>query len=108
MRPGILVAKRRDRSPCGFLEELDEGRPDALPASWDVTTDSIAARIAVRLGAGRLALLKSADLPEGITREEAARLGLVDARFPRVARSLDQVECVFLRGHSIVRCILGS
>jgi aspartokinase-like uncharacterized kinase len=95
-------------SPRGFLEELDDGRPDALLASWDVTTDSIAARIAVRLGAGRLVLIKSAVLPQGIDRSEAARLGLVDAMFPLVARGLDQVDWVSIRHQPIVRRILGS
>jgi aspartokinase-like uncharacterized kinase len=34
---------------------------DALPASWDVTSDSIAAWVAGQLGAGRLVLVKGVD-----------------------------------------------
>jgi 5-(aminomethyl)-3-furanmethanol phosphate kinase len=34
---------------------------DRLPASWDVTSDSIAARVADRAGAGRLVLVKGVD-----------------------------------------------
>jgi 5-(aminomethyl)-3-furanmethanol phosphate kinase len=34
---------------------------DALPASWHVTSDSIAAWVAVRAGAGRLVLVKEVD-----------------------------------------------
>jgi aspartokinase-like uncharacterized kinase len=34
---------------------------DALPASWDVTSDSIAAWVADRAGAGRLVLVKDVD-----------------------------------------------
>jgi 5-(aminomethyl)-3-furanmethanol phosphate kinase len=34
---------------------------DALPASWDVTSDSIAAWVAARIGAGRLVLVKQVD-----------------------------------------------
>jgi aspartokinase-like uncharacterized kinase len=34
---------------------------DALPASWDVTSDSIAARVAGQVGAGRLVLVKGVD-----------------------------------------------
>jgi aspartokinase-like uncharacterized kinase len=34
---------------------------DSLPASWEVTSDSIAAWVAVRVGAGRLVLVKDVD-----------------------------------------------
>ena len=68
-----------------------------MPASWDVTSDSIAARIAAGLHASRLVLLKSASLPPGADRAEAARLGLVDPVFPSVARELKIVEYVCLR-----------
>ena len=65
--------------------------------SWDTTSDSIAARIALHLAADRLILLKSAQLPAGTVRHEAARLGLVDPIFPTAARSLVLVEYVNLR-----------
>lgn len=35
---------------------------DELPASWDVTSDSIAAWVARKTGAGRLVLVKAADV----------------------------------------------
>ena len=69
-----------------FLRE-DESRPGALPHSWDVTSDSIAARVAVMLGAERLVLLKSVDVPSGTSWEEALARGWVDAHFPRVVAS---------------------
>ena len=84
-------------APGQFLEEVDDRGPDPLPASWDVTSDSIAARIAVLLGARRLILLKSVGLAADIDRGEAARLGLVDAMFPRIASELEVVELVCLR-----------
>jgi 5-(aminomethyl)-3-furanmethanol phosphate kinase len=41
---------------------LPAGVPlDQLPASWEVTSDSIAAWVAVRVGAGRLVLIKEVD-----------------------------------------------
>jgi 5-(aminomethyl)-3-furanmethanol phosphate kinase len=46
-------------------------RLDELPASWDVTSDSIAATVAHRVGAGRLVLVKAVDGP-----------GVVDDYFP--------------------------
>jgi 5-(aminomethyl)-3-furanmethanol phosphate kinase len=84
-------------APRRFLEDIDLGRPDPLPASWDVTSDSIAARIAAGLHASRLVLLKSASLPHGVNRAEAAWLGLVDPFFPSVASELKIVEYVCLR-----------
>jgi aspartokinase-like uncharacterized kinase len=84
-------------APRRFLEDDDDRRRDPLPASWDVTSDSIAARIAAGLNASRLVLLKSASLPCGVDCAQAARLGLVDPFFPVVARELEIVEYVCLR-----------
>src|SRR5262245_13062158 len=84
-------------SPRRFLEEFDAQGPDPLPASWEVTTDSIAARIAARLGSNRLILLKSAVLGSNIRRGEAASLGLVDPMCPSIAQELSLVEYVCLR-----------
>jgi 5-(aminomethyl)-3-furanmethanol phosphate kinase len=60
---------------------------DELPASWDVTSDSIAARVADRAGAGRLVLVKAIDDLHGRTRLTVAELaalrpGEVDAYLP--------------------------
>ncbi|HET8757356.1 MAG TPA: hypothetical protein VFM58_15160, partial [Solirubrobacteraceae bacterium] len=70
---------------------------DGLPASWDVTSDSIAAWVAGRAGAGRLVLVKAvdglyADWPAGgapIARLNASELaalrpGGVDEHLPTV------------------------
>lgn len=83
--------------PGAFLDLLDRPRPDALPASWRITSDSIAARVAVILAADRLVLLKSAAAIEGTSRAAASRLGLVDPCFPEAARSINIVSCVNLR-----------
>jgi aspartokinase-like uncharacterized kinase len=69
-----------------FLEREDAHRSDPLPRRWRVTSDSIAARMAVLLGAPELILLKSITPRDGTTREEAARLGIVDPYFPMAAR----------------------
>jgi len=75
----------------------DEGRPGALPHTWDVTSDSVAARVAQVNGARRLVLLKSTDFPEGIDAEEAGRRGLVDTYFAR-AQGGGEVFALNLRG----------
>ncbi|HEV3162986.1 MAG TPA: uridylate kinase [Isosphaeraceae bacterium] len=84
-------------APSLFLELDDRTSADPLPHTWEITSDSIAARLATHLGAAELVLLKSAPLPAGTDRAEAARLGLVDAAFPASARALDRVTYVNLR-----------
>jgi aspartokinase-like uncharacterized kinase len=84
-------------APRAVLSEIDRSGQDALPASWDVTSDTIAARIASHLAADRLILLKSAPLPSGAARQDAARLGLVDPMLPVVAQALPRVEYMNLR-----------
>lgn len=96
--PGM--AREGDRrailAPRAFLERWDGEASDRLRECWDATTDSIAARIAVRLGAGLL-LAKSAPLPAGWDRGRAAEAGLVDAMFPETSRSLARVAYLNLR-----------
>ena len=77
-------------APREFLEADDRGA-DPLPHSWATTTDSIAARLADRLGARELVLLKSASLPDGADLGEATRLGLVDPEFARASARLGLV-----------------
>jgi hypothetical protein len=73
--------------PFTFALE-DESRPGALPHSWGVTTDSIAARAAVVFGAERLVLLKSVDVPPNTPWSGASANGWVDEHFPRIAATL--------------------
>jgi aspartokinase-like uncharacterized kinase len=92
-------------APRIFLEE-DDRSADPLPHSWDVTSDSIAARVAVRLGARELVLLKSAAMPSTMGRKEAARAGLVDAAFPEAAREVTHVLVRNLRDPDAVAVAL--
>jgi aspartokinase-like uncharacterized kinase len=87
--------------PLAFArtDERDGGEGQ-LPHTWDVTSDSLAARAAVVLGARRLVLLKSADAPAGGDWEEAERLGLVDVWFAQVLRQTTrplEVQLINLR-----------
>ena len=67
-----------------------------LPHSWHVTSDSIAARVAVALGSTNLILLKSALPPAGTSVQRAAEIGYVDRFLPVAAGPVAQVRCVDL------------
>jgi len=110
-RPAELPAAWRDGrrpifAPRLYLEELDERRADRLPCSWEVTSDTIAARVAIDLRAARLVLLKSTSPGAASTRSEAVRAGLIDLCFPTAAEGLDRVEIVELRDPDASRRVL--
>lgn len=67
-----------------------------LHESWEVTSDSIAARLAICLGADELVLLKSADPPTGDL-QELSDLGYIDKFFPKLADELPPWRMVNLR-----------
>ncbi len=68
---------------CFTFAQDDEGKDGTLPHSWDVTSDSIAARIAVHHAATKLILLKSIDIATIDGWHEVAVRGWVDRYFPR-------------------------
>ncbi|MEO6811058.1 MAG: uridylate kinase [Isosphaeraceae bacterium] len=78
-------------APRLMLDDDDRTGVDPLPHSWSVTTDAVAARVAVLLNASELVLLKSAPLPPGADMAEATKLGLIDPAFPVAARPLERV-----------------
>lgn len=84
-------------SPGRIFRKLDSCSDSGLPATWDVTSDSIAAWIAERLGADRLILIKSRGMPAGSSRSDAVAAGFVDPLFPAAARSLRRVDYRNLR-----------
>ncbi len=77
--------------PGPFLREMEPllfSTP--LPHTWDVTSDSIAARVALSIHADEFVLLKSC-LP-------ASNLAsYVDAYFPLAAAGMTEIRCVNLR-----------
>jgi hypothetical protein len=68
-----------------------------LPHNWDVTSDSIAARLAVLACAHELVLLKSSLPRPEATRSEMAQAGYVDRYFPQAAVGVPIIRCVNLR-----------
>ena len=59
-----------------------------IPASWQVTSDSLAAWLAGKLRAPRLVLLKQVELPrEPVAVDDLVANGLVDPMFPRYLKA---------------------
>ncbi len=73
----------------------DEHSAALLPKCWALTSDSIAASVAIALGARELVLLKSA-LPSDASRHDAANGGYVDELFPEISADIEFVRCVDL------------
>ena len=97
--PQILDVER-------FLRD-EQGTAGALPCSWKVTSDSIAARVAQVLHASELVLLKST-LPDGpATRESVGQCDYVDAYFPQAVRRLP-VRFVNLRDAGFAEVALNG
>jgi len=59
--PGATVGTGLDERPTVLLPATLALGADDLPASWEVTSDAIAAWVAGRAGAGRLVLVKGVD-----------------------------------------------
>ncbi len=84
--------------PEPFLRHDEPACPGSpLPHGWHITSDSIAARLAVVLDADELVLLKSAS-PPAENFEQAARGGYVDEGFPSACLDVRAVRSVDFRG----------
>jgi len=94
-----------------FLRHDEPALPGTpLPSGWEVTSDSIAARLAAVLRAGELVLLKSAipSAANSLPIHDAAARGFVDAYFPIAAARLPQVRAVNLRDPAFPECALAQ
>lgn len=80
-----------------FLRNIDSPSASPLPRGWDVTSDSIAARIAAAIAARELVLLKSCLPAANASWQQLAASGYVDNHFPRVVRDINSVRCVNAR-----------
>ena len=83
---GIRAALRQDKIPVWSPAPMALEAPE-IPASWDVTSDSLAAWLAGRLGAAGLLLVKQVDVAPGSTAQSLADLGIVDPCFPAFLRA---------------------
>lgn len=87
-----------------FLLNEEPRSPGAtLPRSWDVTSDSIAARVAELLAARELVLLKSTDARPSdgdfrpVNWQRLSSEGVVDRHFPKIAPQVRAIRLVNLR-----------
>ncbi len=62
---------------------------DGIPASWDITSDSLAAWLASRIQAKHLILVKSLANIARLTPQQLAEQGVVDPAFPQFAARTD-------------------
>lgn len=69
----------------------DDQEADHPPHDWNTTSDSLALRLAWRLGADRLVLLKSVSIPGSVTWEQASKDGWVDGHFPTLAAKIGRI-----------------
>jgi len=90
-----LTAHPHDTPGTAVLDTprwLDDGRLDALPVGWHVTSDSIAALVALRLRRP-LILAKSVPPPSSTTDLSAlAHAGWIDPCFPAIATAVAWIE----------------
>jgi 5-(aminomethyl)-3-furanmethanol phosphate kinase len=83
--------------PAVVLAEAERRASERLPRSWDVTSDSIAAFLAIEWRAAALVLIKSTPRPAGLSPIGAARRGAVDRYFPHLAARIPLVAWANLR-----------
>ncbi len=74
-----------------FLQD-DDRLPGHLPHTWEVTSDSLAVRVAIRAGATDLVLLKSVSWPAVDDWAAATRARIVDGFFVEALRSAPELR----------------
>lgn len=77
--------------PEPYLRNEENGLDDAPPHNWDVTSDSLAAWIALRWPADDLVLVKVPPAPLGQLLTTASQSQLIDPYFPGIAGQLPRV-----------------
>jgi len=86
IKPGFLLANHLlniDNRAAVFIwsPDITELNDSSIEANWNVTSDSLAAWLAVQLNADELILVKSAEIPEDLTLQQMHKQGVIDAAF---------------------------
>jgi 5-(aminomethyl)-3-furanmethanol phosphate kinase len=83
------IAAALERERPAIWNPLPLALDPEIPHRWDVTSDSLAAWLARRLGAAHLILIKQVDRPPPpLSAEALAESGIVDRAFPEMARGV--------------------
>lgn len=102
IRPALQQQRVVVWSP--LLTELDAA---GVAASWDVSSDSLAAWLAIELSFIRLVLVKSADIPLAATLEQLAAADIIDQAFTRLVHKTPlKIECLSYRQLSVLATCL--
>ncbi|MGB5086650.1 MAG: uridylate kinase [Methylocystis silviterrae] len=80
-RDAIAAAQTRGRIALWRPSAMVAAADDIAP-SWNVTSDSLAAWLAKKMGACALTLIKSVDVGDGALLSEIVRKGVVDSALP--------------------------
>lgn len=96
LRPSRTMADLADADGTAVWLPATLSADADVEESWDVTSDTLAAWLAERLGAERLVLVKSAPLPPGTADARAlARAGIIDPVLPgRMEQLSAEVRCI--------------
>lgn len=93
--------------PWSFLRAVEPRLPGTrLPETWDVTSDAIAARLAIVLGADELVLLKSVLPAPAADIGQLAASGYVDRFFPQLVGELPTTRAVDLSTEGFPNVVL--
>jgi len=84
-RSAILRALRDRKVPVWSPEPM--ARAAALPETWELTSDSLAAWLAGALGASRLVLVKHGRFEASVSAHDLVARGVVDPLFPRYLKA---------------------
>ena len=106
----IRQALRAGRTPVWMAAKMSLAAAGALPHSWNVTSDSLAAWLAGRVGARRVALIKhGAPFGDRPDLEDLAQRGIVDPLFAGYLRAA-RAEAVFLgpADHALISEVVGA
>lgn len=92
-RSAIQRALRDGKVPVWSPEPM--ARAAALPETWDLTSDSLAAWLAGALGAGRLVLVKHGRFESApVNAHDLVAWGIVDPLFPRYLKESGARACL--------------